>query len=321
MAFRVVAGLSAGSPLLVLAVIAAVLTRDAWPAWRYQGFSFFTGVTWNMGNMYADSPIVHNGVHAAPGAEFGILPLLAGTLESSIIALAVGVPVSLATAFALAYKLPPSVSRIVAPVVDLLAGIPSVVYGLWGVTVLAPFVERVLGPALARAGGGIPFLAGPVGTGLGLLTSGLVLAVMIIPIVTATTRELLAQVPRLPVEGALALGMTTFEAVRFVALPWVRAGVMGAVMLGWGRALGETMAVLMVSGNAANYMPTNLYSPISTMAAMIAAQLDAAMGDFSGLSVRALALIAVSLTVIAVATNAAAGLLVRLSRRNHAVEA
>lgn len=319
--FRLVTGLAAGSPLFILAAMSAVLFRDAWPAWRYQGLSFFTGVTWNMGNQYANSPIVHHGVQAAPGAEFGILPFIVGTLGSSLIALVVAVPLSLLTAFALVYRLPVSVSRVISPFVELLAGIPSVVYGLWGVVVMAPFVENVLGPFLAHFGKIAPFLAEPVGTGLGLLTSGLVLAVMIIPIVTATARDLLAQVPRLPLEGGLALGMTGYESVRFIALPWARRGIIGAIILGWGRALGETMAVLMVSGNAANYLPTNIYSPISTMASTIASLLDAAFNDFTGLSVRALALIALCLMGIAVLTNLLANILVRIGIQDHRVEA
>ncbi len=313
--FAVTTGIAAGGPLVVMLVLMGVLVRDAWPAWRFQGLSFFSGTVWNMGNMYANTPIVRAGVQGAPGASFGILPLVVGTLYSSLIALAVGVPIALLTAAALVYLAPKRVSMWLSPVIDLLAGIPSVVYGLWGVEVLAPFVQSRLGPWLSHVLRIAPFFHGPVGTGMGLLTSGLVLAVMIIPIVTATTRELLAQVPRLPYEGAQALGLTSYESVRYVAFPWVSSGVIGAVILGWGRALGETMAVLMVSGNAANYLPTNIYSPISTMASTVAALLDSALTDFTGLAVHALALIAVTLLAITMATNLLARSLVALGRR------
>ncbi len=270
--------------------------------------------------MYANNPIVKNGVQAAPGAAFGILPFIVGTIGSSIIALIIGVPIALMTAFALVYKVPPSLAKIVSPVIELLAGIPSVIYGLWGMTVVAPWVEYGLGPWLSHLGHMVPFLAAPVGTGLGLLTSGLVLAVMIIPIITSTARDLLKQVPTLPVEGALALGMTSFESVLHVAWPWAKRGIIGAVILGWGRALGETMAVLMVSGDAANYLPANLYSPISSMAAAIASMLDSALTDFSGLSVHALALIAVTLLLITMLTNLLARLLVQFGGRRVGVE-
>lgn len=318
--FRVTTGVMASSPFLILLFILIVLVRDAIPAIRYQGSSFFTGVTWNMGNMYANNPFVHNGVQAAPGASFGILPFIMGTLGSSLIALLIGVPFALMTAFALVYKVPKPIQRVLSPMVELLAGIPSVVYGLWGVESLSPFIEFKLGPLLTRLGHAVPFLAGPVGTGFGLLTSGLVLAVMIIPIITATTRDLLMQVPTLSLEGAHALGLTSFESVRFVAYPWVKRGIFGAIVLGLGRALGETMAVLMVSGDAANYLPYNLYSPISTMASTIAALLDSALTDFTGMSVHALAFIALTLLVITVITNLIARLLVSMGRQNVHVE-
>ncbi len=319
--FQVAAGIAAVSPLLVLLFVAGVLVMDAWPAFKFQGFSFFTGITWNMGNMYASNPIVHNGVEGAPGATFGILPFIVGTIGSSLIAMMIAVPISLLSAFALVYKIPPRYARWISSAVELLAGIPSVVFGLWGMVVLAPIVANQIGPWLTHFGKVLPFLAGPVGSGFGLLTSGIVLAVMVIPIITATSRDLIAQVPKLPIEGAQALGMTTFESIRHITFPMVRRGVIGAIILGWGRALGETMAVLMVSGNATNYLPTNLYSPISTMASTVAALLDGALTDFSKLSIHALALIAVTLLVITMITNLLARLLVQLGRRDVGTEA
>ncbi len=318
--FQVAAGIAAVSPLFVLLFVAVVLLKDALPAFRYQGFSFYTGLTWNMGNAYANNVVVHNGVQAAPGATFGILPFIVGTLASSLIAIVIGVPISLLSAFALVYKVPPRLAKWISPMVELLAGIPSVVYGLWGVIVLAPVIANQVGPWLAKLGSVIPFLGGSIGSGFGLLTSGIVLAVMIIPIITATSRDLLAQVPKLPIEGARALGMTSYESMRHVALPLAKRGIIGAIILGWSRALGETMAVLMVSGNASNYLPTNLYSPISTMASTIAALLDSAMNDATSLSIHALALIAVTLLVITMLTNLLARLLVQVGRRDIGTE-
>ncbi|MCY0875215.1 MAG: phosphate ABC transporter permease subunit PstC [Firmicutes bacterium] len=313
-------GFAASSPLLLLLLIGGVLLYDAWPAWEYQGWSFFTGISWNMGNMYASGAVTHHGVQAAPGASFGILPFIVGTLGSSLIALVIAVPIAVLTAFGLVYKVPVRASAILSPVIELLAGIPSVVYGLWGLAVLAPFVQNGLGPLLAHLGRIIPYLAGPVGTGLGMLTSGLVLAVMITPVMIAATRDLLMQVPRLPVEGALALGLTSAESVRYVSLPYVRRGVFGAIILAWGRALGETMAVLMISGNANNYLPPNLYSPISTMASTIAALLDSALTDFTGMAVHALALIAFTLLLIAIITNLLARVLLQFGHSEASVE-
>ena len=318
--FKVAAGVSAVSPLFVLLFLAIVLINDAWPAFRFQGFSFYSGITWNMGNMYANNTIIHNGVQGSPGATFGILPFIVGTLASSLIAIIIAVPISLLSAFALVYKVPPSLVKWISPIVELLAGIPSVVYGLWGILVLAPAIANLIGPWLSHLGRFIPYLAGPVGSGFGLLTSGIVLAVMIIPIITATSRDLLMQVPHLPIEGARALGMTSFESVRHVAMPLARRGIIGAVILGWGRALGETMAVLMVSGNAMNYLPSNLYSPISTMASTIASLLDSAMTDYTMLSIHALALIAVTLLLISMITNLFARLLVQVGRRDIGTE-
>ncbi len=319
--FQVAAGIAAVSPLVVLIFVGFVLFSDAWPAFKYQGLSFFTGITWNMGNMYANAPVVHNGVQAAPGATFGILPFIVGTLGSSLIAMIIGVPISLLSAFALVFKIPPRYAKWISSAIELLAGIPSVVFGLWGMVVLAPIVVHQIEPWLSHLGGIFPFFAGSAGSGFGLLTSGLVLAVMIIPIITATSRDLIAQVPKLSIEGAQALGMTTYESVRHIALPLVRRGIIGAIILGWGRALGETMAVLMVSGNATNYLPNNLYSPISTMASTVAALLDGALNDFTSLSIHALALIAVTLLIITMITNLLARLLVQLGRRDVGTEA
>src|ERR1700691_6172532 len=241
-------------PLLALVLILAALVWKAMPAIRYNGFGFFTRSAWNLGSTY--SPIVTtNGIRHPQGATYGALPLIVGTLQSSFIALLLAVPVGVATALVVVEKLPPRLSSAVGFLLEVLAGIPSVVYGLWGALTLGPFLAHHIAQPVADAMPNVPVLdflrgEGPhnsAGNGDGLLTSGVVLAIMILPIIAATTRDLLRQVPRASVEGAVALGMTDAEATRAVTLPWVRTGVIGASVLGLGRALGETIAVAMVS--------------------------------------------------------------------------
>jgi phosphate transport system permease protein len=246
---------------------------------------------------------VKNGVSAPAGATYGALPYIVGTLASSVIALLIAVPVAICTAIILAYRVRGPVKTVLSILVELLAGIPSVVFGLWGVIVLAPWVAQFFGPLLTHLGVVIPFFRGPVGTGMGLLSSGLILALMIVPIITATTRDLLEQVPILYREGGIGLGMTNWEVVRKICLPYVKDGLIGAVALGWGRAMGETMAVLMVSGSAINYLPHSIFSPISTMAAVIADQLDSALTDATHLAVHALAELALVLMLLTLITN------------------
>lgn len=311
--FRLATGVCASSPVLFLVAIALIVIIQSIPSIRLMGWHFITTITWNMGNMYG-AMVTKNGVSAPAGASYGALPFIVGTLASSVIAIIIAVPISILTAVILAYKVRGFVRTILSIVIELLAGIPSVVIGLWGIVVLAPWVARTLGPLLTSLGVVIPFFRGPVGTGMGLLTSGLVLALMIIPIITATTRDLLRQVPILYREGGIGLGMTTWEVVRLICLPYIKEGLVGGIALGWGRALGETMAVLMVSGSAINYLPHNIYSPISTMAAVIADQLDSALTDASHMAVHALAELALVLMLLTLTTNLFARLLVNRSR-------
>jgi len=190
---------------------------------------------------------------------------------------------------------------------ELLAGIPSVVIGLWGVLTFGPFIADYIAPALTHIP--IPFFQGDVGHGQGLLVSGLVLAVMVIPIIASTARDLIRQVPILPREGAVALGMSDAETARKVTLPWVGAGLVGAVVLGLGRALGETIAVAMVCGVALGSVATNLYGAMITIAANIVQNLDTVITDQLG--VRTYAELALVLLVITLLTNVVARLMVR----------
>lgn len=301
----------AAFPIIAVVFIAVILLVNAMPSILYNGVGFFYQQAWNFGDFYGGQTVTHNGVTAPAGASYGALPFITGTLLTSIIAFIIGVPVAVGAALMLAEKLPAGLRSGVSFFLELLAGIPSVVYGLWGLVVLGPFLSSRVYPVIADMGVMIPWLRGPVGSGMGLLTAGIVLAVMIIPIVASTTRDLLDQVPALPKEGALALGLTSWESTRWVSIPWVLQGIIGAAILGWARALGETMAVLIVSGNGANALPANIFSPVSTIAASIVALLDSAESDPTGLAVSALAEVGLILMIITLITNILARLLVR----------
>jgi phosphate transport system permease protein len=310
---RAAGGAAALVPLLALAFVVATLAIEAIPAIHFNGWGFFVRSAWQPGNLYG-SGVVTGSVNHPPGASYGVLPLIVGTVASSAIALITGVPVALGAALVIAERLPRRLASTVAMFLELLAGIPSVVIGLWGALTFGPIVARDIAPILADHVpdvGFLHFFAGPTGYGEGLLTSGLVLATMIIPIVAATTRDLLAQVPILPKEGAAALGMTDWEVTRQVTIPWIRAGIIGAVVLGLGRALGETMAVAMVSGAVLGTLPTTLYATMSTIAATIVSQLDSALTDSTGFAVQTLAEIGLVLAVLTLAVNVGARFLVR----------
>lgn len=304
-------------PVLALLFIALALFISAWPSIRFNGWGFLVHNAWNFGNFYSNTTVTHHGITAPLGADYGALPMIAGTMLTSIIAFVIGVPVAVGAALLLAERFPQRIERWLSFFLELLAGIPSVVFGLWGLIVLGPFLSKVIYPHLAALGKVIPWLGPPTGAGLGLLTAGIVLAIMIIPIVAATTRDLLRQVPTLPREGATALGLTPWETSWKVSIPWVKSGIIGAAILGWGRALGETMAVLIVSGNGVNMLPANIYSPISTIASSIVALLDSAQSDPTGLAVAALAEVGLILMIITLTTNILARLLVRSNSRSN----
>ena len=306
-------GLGAVIPLLALVFVLVTLIVEALGAIRLNGLHFFTGTEWNPGDTYGETAVTQ-GVSHPVGASYGALPLIVGTLASSAIALIVAVPVSLGAAFAIVERLPRRLASAVGTVLELLAGIPSVVVGLWGAMTFGPFVAHHVAPVIARNAPDVPVLnyfRGNTGNGEGMLVSGLVLAVMIIPIIASTTRDLIRQVPTLPREGASALGMSDWECARRVTLPWVSTGIVGAVVLGLGRALGETMAVAMVSGAELGAMPNNIYSTMTTIAATVVSQLDSALTDSTDFAVKTLAEVSLVLMVITLVTNMAARALVR----------
>ncbi len=318
---KVLTGVVAGGAILAMLAILVFLLRDSWPSIVYNGWHFVTSQTWNIGSLYSTAVTHRNGATAAAGASFGILPFIVGTVLSSLIAVVLAIPLAVALALLLVEYLPAKIGDSLSFMVEMLAGIPSVVLGLWGLAVLIPWIGQSFGPFLAHWLGWIPIFKGPIGSGQGLLASGIVLTVMIVPIIAASTRDVLRQTPRETKDGALALGLTRWEVIRAVSLPWASSGIFGAVVLGLGRALGETMAVLMVSGNAANYLPHNIYSPVGTMAATIVSFLDSAMSDPTHMAVHALAEVALVLFVISVVVNVPARLLLSAAARKGGVQA
>lgn len=301
-------------PVLALLLILAVLLVEALPAIRLNGLHFFYKSVWNEGTGYNSRIVNTGGVQHLSGASYGALPEIVGTLLTTVIALIVAVPLSVGAALAIVERLPRRLASGVGVFLELLAGIPSVIVGLWGALTFGPFIATHITPVIARNMPDVPVLSyfrGAAGNGEGLLTSGLVLAIMIIPIVAATARDLIRQVPILPREGAIALGMSDAQCARRVTLPWVGSGIVGAVVLGLARALGETMAVAMTCGVALGAVPSDIYTTMTTIAATIVTYLDTAFLDGSGFAVRTIAELALILMVITMGVNVAARWLVR----------
>jgi phosphate transport system permease protein len=301
---RIMAVVAGSVPASTLAVV-LFLAIYSWPAIHFNGVGFLAQDSWNLGSLYG-SPVDVGGTQILPGAQYGIFFLIAGTVLTTLIAMMIAVPVGVGAAVFLAEAVPGKLRFWISFLVELLAAIPSVVFGLWGYAVLIPFLGHYLFPAMVAVLGWIPWFGGPAGSGYGLLTSGLVLALMIVPLITATLRDAITAQPSFLREASSALGATRFETVWRVILPGVKPVLIGACILATGRALGETMAVLMVSGNALNQVPHTIYGPVSTMAAFIASQLDSALQDPTGMAVRALAEVALVLCLISVAVNAVA---------------
>lgn len=209
--------------------------------------------------------------------QFGALPFIYGTIVSSLVALAISVPISLLVATYLSEWAPTWLRDPLGFVIELLAAVPSVIYGLWGIFALAPFLREVVEPALHGTLGFLPLFRGPH-QGFGMLAGGIILAIMITPTIASVSREVMRAVPTVQREGAIALGATKWEAVRVAVLPFARSGLVGAVILGLGRALGETMAITMVIGNRAE-ISSSLFAPSYTMASVIANEFTEATGD------------------------------------------
>lgn len=235
--------------LLVLGGLLLSLVIEAWPALKEYGADFLTGTRW--------SP---------SGERFGAAVAIYGTIVTSAIALLIAVPVSFGIAVFLTETCPTWLRRPLGTAIELLAGIPSIVYGIWGLFILAPLIQEYLQPWLAATG--LPMFKGPQ-LGIGILTAGLILALMIIPFIASVMRDVFETVPPVLKESAYGLGCTTWEVIRNIVLPYTRVGVTGGVMLGLGRALGETMAVTFVIGNA-NRIPASLFHPGNSIASTLA---------------------------------------------------
>ena len=244
---------------------------------------------------------------------YGALPFIYGTLITSCVALLLALPVSVGLALFLTEMAPPGVRAVISFPIALLAGIPSVVYGLWGLFVLVPLLRGQVEPWLASTLGFLPFFRGPP-IGLGYLAAGVILAIMILPTITSIAIEVLRTVPLSLREAALALGATRWEAIRIAVLPYARAGIMGATILGLGRALGETMAVTMLIGNSPT-ISASLFSPGYSLPAVIANEFAEASGSLHTGALAALGLILFAVTLL---LNVAARLLVCISRRGPA---
>ena len=296
--FRI-ATLSAAVLVLVLlgAVIVSLIIGSI-PAFRAFGFGFLTSESWN--------PVTE---------KFGALAPVYGTVVTSFIAMLIGIPVSFGIAIFLTELCPYSLRRPIGIAIELLAGIPSIIYGIWGLFVFAPFLQATVQPFLITVFGPIPGLnaifAGPP-YGIGVFTAGLILAIMVLPFITAITRDVFLTVPPVLKEAAYGVGCTTWEVVRKVVLPFTRVGVIGGVMLGLGRALGETMAVTFVIGNA-HRISASVLAPGTTISAAIANEFTEAVGDIYTSSLVAIALILFVITFIVLA--AARLMLMRIERR------
>ena len=284
--FRVGTGAFAALVLAIVAAIGIVLFRESLLSIREFGLYFWVTDVWD--------PVAN---------EFGARPFIWGTLYSSVLALLIATPISLGIAIYLSDLCPPALRQPLIFLTELLAAIPSIVYGLWGLFVLVPLV-RDLENALPQRMRETPLFSGPP-IGLGMLSAALILAIMVTPFISSLAREVLKSVPRTQREGAYALGATQWEAIR-VALAYGRTGIVGAIMLGFGRALGETMAVTMVIGNSPT-VSLSLFAPQYTMSAVIANEFTEAVDD---LHLHALIEIGLVLFVITLAVNAVSRMLI-----------
>jgi phosphate transport system permease protein len=283
---RLLAGLAA-LVLVVVGLIVYEVARGAGPALHTFGFEFLRTTAWD--------PVAD---------KFGALPYIYGTLVSSGLALLLALPIGVGTAIYLAELAPPRVGAVVAFVTELLAAIPSIVYGIWGVFVLAPWLRTAIEPWLIAHLGFLPLFQG-FPFGLGMLNAAIVLGIMILPPIISISREVLLSMPRALREASLALGSTRAEAIG-VVVDAARPGILGAAILALGRALGETMAVTMVIGNT-NRISASLLAPSATMASVIANEFTEATG---ALHLSALIEIALLLFVVTIIVNAAARVLV-----------
>lgn len=287
-AFRRITALFAGSVIVLLLWMAIEMARASKLSLAEFGLGFITGSDWN--------PVRDH---------YGALPFIYGTVVSSLLALLIAVPISIGIAIYLSELAHPKLRTPMGFLVELLAAVPSVVYGLWGIFVLAPWLRDTVEPLLAATLGFLPLFQGPH-QGFGMLAGGIILAIMITPTISSVSREVLRAVPQALREGATGLGATRWEVVRVAVLPYAKSGLVGATILGLGRALGETMAITMLIGNRSE-ISISLFAPSYTMASVIANEFTEATGE---LYLAALAEIGLLLFGVTVALNIFARLLV-----------
>jgi phosphate transport system permease protein len=272
--------------LLILGGVIGSLIKGSIPAFQAFGLGFFTTQIWN--------PVTE---------KFGALAPIYGTVVTSVIAMAIAVPLGIGIAIFLTELCPPALRRPIGTAIELLAGIPSIIYGIWGLFVFAPFLQVYLQPFLIEIFSNVPvfnfLFAGPP-YGIGILTASLILAIMVVPFVASTSRDVFDTVPPMLKESAYGIGCTTWEVVRNVVIPYARVGVLGGVMLGLGRALGETMAVTFVIGNA-HKISASLLAPGTTISASIANEFTEAVDDLYTSSLIALGLILFMITFVVLA--------------------
>ena len=296
--FRALTRASAIGVLVLLGAIIVSLIIGSMPAFQAFGLDFLIEESWN--------PVTE---------KFGAIAPIYGTLVTSFIAMLIAVPVGLLIAVFLTELCPMWLRRPIGIAVELLAGIPSIIYGIWGLFVFAPFLQDTLQPFLIATLGNVPgigaLFAGPP-YGIGVLTAGLILAIMVLPFITSISRDVFDAVPPVLKEAAYGLGCTTWEVVRRVVIPYTRVGVIGGVMLGLGRALGETMAVTFVIGNA-HRISASVLAPGTTISATIANEFTEAVGDLYTSALIALGLILFVITLIVLAI--ARYMLLRIERR------
>ncbi len=283
--------------LVLLGAVIVALIQGSLPALSKFGWSFLTSESWN--------PVTE---------QFGAAAAIYGTVVTSAIAMVIGVPIAFGIAIFLTELCPPMLKRPVGTAIELLAGIPSIIYGIWGLFVFAPVLQSTIEPFLIATLGNVPiigvlFSGAPYG--IGILTAGLILSIMVLPFMTAVMRDVFDTVPPMLKELAYGLGCTTWEVMWNVVLPYTRIGVVGGVMLGLGRALGETMAVTFVIGNA-HHVTESLLAPGTTISASLANEFTEAVGDIYTSSLIALGLILFVITFVVLA--AAKLMLLRLDR-------
>ncbi len=290
-----------GFAVLVLLLLGGVMVSlgvGAWPAFSHFGVGFLFSSAWN--------PVQD---------DYGALPAIFGTLVTSLIAMLIGVPLALGVAVFLTELCPPFLRRPIGTMIELLAAVPSIIYGIWGLFVLAPFLQETVQPFLIDVFGDIPIIGllfeGPP-LGLGMLTAGFILAMMVLPFITAVMRDVFHTVPSVLRESAYGIGATTSEVVRRIVVPYTRTGIIGGVMLGLGRALGETMAVTFVIGNA-HEIHASLLAPGTTISATLANEFTEAVTKLYISSLFALGFILFVITFVVLA--AAKFMLIRLQQQ------